>query len=189
MVERTTRASVKDRVKSGLNGRPPRPSLKAPSATLPPSLDALEHLPTSDLKQLWSKRWKNGAMPKKVSRELLVLGLAYDQQVRIQGGLSREAQRRLDAITTSLDRSGKVDLAAPIRIKPGTKLVREWQGEKHEVTVLDKRFAYRGRQFDSLSEVARAITGTRWSGPVFFGLKKVSRSRREKAPVDGAGHV
>ncbi len=189
MVESTARVSVKDGVKSGSRSNPHRSSSLATSVASGHSLAALEQLPTSDLKQLWSKRWKNGAMPKKVSRELLVLGLAYDQQVRIQGGLSREAQRRLDAITTSLDRSGKVDIAAPIRIKPGTRLVREWQGEKYEVTVLDKRFAYRGRQFDSLSEVARAITGTRWSGPVFFGLKKVSRSRREKASVDGVNHV
>lgn len=128
-------------------------------------------------------------MPKKVSRELLVLGLAYDSQVRTLGGLSKDALRRLDTIAASLDRNGKVDVDAPIRIKPGARLVREWQGEKHEVTALEKRFAYRGRQFDSLSEVAREITGTRWSGPVFFGLKKTSRSRRGQVSVNGANNA
>jgi len=89
----------------------------------------------------------------------------------------RDAVRQIDTLASDLKRSGKIDGNAPIRIKPGTRLVREWQGERHEVTVLEKRFAYKNRQFDSLSEIAREITGTRWSGPVFFGLRKVSRPR------------
>jgi len=120
---------------------------------------------------------------------LLVLGLAYNQQARILGGLSKEARRRLESVMVGLERTGKVDIEVPIRIKPGTRLVREWQGERHEVTVLEKRFAYRGRQFDSLSEVAREITGTRWSGPVFFGLKKVSRSRNDRASAGGGANA
>ncbi|WP_428248401.1 DUF2924 domain-containing protein [Ferrovibrio sp.] len=180
MIESATRVRVKYRVKSGPGSGPHGPSHQAASAPAPPSIDALEQLPTSELKRLWSQHWKQGGLPKRVSRELLVLGLAHDQQARTLGGLSKEARRRLESVMAGLERTGKVDIEVPIRIKPGTRLVREWQGERHEVTVLEKRFAYRGRQFDSLSEVAREITGTRWSGPVFFGLKKVSRSRRDK---------
>ena len=185
MVEKAARVSVKDRVKSSLRNRPHRPSPQASPASAIHSIETFEQLPTSELKHLWSERWKSGGLPMRVSRELLVLGLAYDQQAQMLGGLPKEAQRRLETVIAGLERTGKIDIEVPIRIKPGTRLVREWQGERHEVTVLEKRFAYRGRQFDSLSEVAREITGTRWSGPVFFGLKKVSRSRRDKVSADG----
>jgi hypothetical protein len=63
------------------------------------------------------------------------------------------------------------------RIKLGTRLVRQWQGETHEVTLLDSGYAYRGQRYASLSEIARFITGTRWSGPLFFGLKTVERNQ------------
>ncbi len=66
-------------------------------------------------------------------------------------------------------------------LKPGTTLTRQWQGVKHTVQVLDKGFAHRGKPYPTLSSVARAITGTRWSGPVFFGLKKAP------APAGAAG--
>lgn len=136
----------------------------------------LEELSTAHLKEQWHRKWPV-QLPKQVSRELLVLSLACELQAAEFGGLPRGLQRQIDTLAGDLKRSGKIDGNAPIRIKPGTRLVREWQGERHEVTVLEKRFAYKNKQFDSLSEVAREITGTRWSGPVFFGLKKVSRPR------------
>lgn len=136
----------------------------------------LEELSTAPLKQRWHQNWPV-QLPKQVSRELLVLSLAWEIQAAEFGGLPRELRRQIDALAGDPKRSGKIDGNAPIRIKPGTRLVREWRGERHEVTVLEKRFAYKNKQFDSLSEIAREITGTRWSGPVFFGLKKVSRPR------------
>lgn len=60
------------------------------------------------------------------------------------------------------------------RFKPGTRLIREWQGKTFEVTVMDRGYAYRGNRYESLSEIAREITGARWSGPRFFGLKKTA---------------
>jgi len=136
----------------------------------------LEELSTAQLKQRWHRKWPV-QLPKQVSRELLILSLAGDIQATEFGSLPRELQRQIDTFAGDLKRSGKIDGNASIRIKSGTRLVREWHGERHEVTVLEKRFAYKNRQFDSLSEIAREITGTRWSGPVFFGLKKVSRPR------------
>lgn len=148
--------------------------VRSPKGQKSVEISKLKELSTAELKQLWRQRWPV-QLPRQVSRELLVLGLSWDIQAVAFGGLPREFQRQIDSLIGDLKRSGRVDSNAPIRIKPGTRLVREWQGERHEVTVLETRFAYRDRQFDSLSEIAREITGTRWSGPVFFGLKKVSR--------------
>lgn len=139
-------------------------------------IEKFEELSTAQLKQRWHRKWPV-QLPKQVSRELLVISLAWELQAAEFGGLPRELQRQIDTLAGDLKRSGKIDSNVPTRIKPGTRLVREWQGERHEVTVLEKRFAYKNKQFDSLSEIAREITGTRWSGPVFFGLKKVSRTR------------
>lgn len=143
-------------------------------------ISVISDLGLADLKQRWAKRRK-GNLPKRVSRELLILGVAWDLQTSLAGGLSKDARRRLGAAIASLESTGNVVTEVPIGIKPGTRLVREWQGERHEVTVLEKRYAYKDMQFDSLSEVARKITGTRWSGPVFFGLKKVSRKQAAHA--------
>lgn len=151
-------------------------SARSQNGRIAAEIKKLEELSTAQLKQRWHRKWPV-QLPKQVSRELLVLSLAGDIQAAEFGSLPRELQRQIDTLASDLKRSGKIDGNAPIRIKPGTRLVREWQGERHEVTVLEKRFAYKNRQFDSLSEVAREITGTRWSGPVFFGLKKVSRPR------------
>jgi hypothetical protein len=70
-----------------------------------------------------------------------------------------------------LERDPETALSVPLRIKPGTRLIRAWRGERHQVTVLENEFAYRGARYRSLSAIARTITGTRWSGPTFFGLK------------------
>lgn len=151
-------------------------SVRGQKGRIAAEVKKLEELSTAQLKQRWHRKWPV-QLPKQVSRELLVLSLAGELQAAELGGLPRELQRQIDTLASDLKRSGKIDGNTPIRIKPGTRLVREWQGERHEVTVLEKRFAYKNKQFDSLSEIAREITGTRWSGPVFFGLKKVSRPR------------
>jgi hypothetical protein len=74
-------------------------------------------------------------------------------------------------LAARLGRDPKTALSVPLRIKPGTRLIRAWRGERHQVTVLEHGFEYRGERHVSLSAIARAITGTRWSGPAFFGLK------------------
>jgi len=97
---------------------------------------------------------------------LLAHALAHHVQVHARGGLSRAEIRRL----TGFGSSGRLEPAAGT-ILPGTWLSRTWHGEVHQVVVLDDSFEYRGRRYSSLSEIAREITGTRWSGPRFFGLK------------------
>lgn len=108
-----------------------------------------------------------------MSRALLVRALAYRMQENTLGGLDRATQRLLDRAANDLA-AGR-PLAGPgVKIKPGTRLLREWNGRVHEVIVLERSVQYAGKTWPSLSAVAREITGTRWSGPRYFGLSKDS---------------
>ena len=113
------------------------------------------------------KRWTQvtGAVLPKVSPGLLRLALAYELQAKAFGGLSRQTQQRLAQIAAARTQTRDV--------QPGMRLVREWNG-KTQVVQVDENSAihWNGRSWGSLSQVARAITGTRWSGPAFFGLKR-----------------
>jgi len=109
------------------------------------------------------------APPKGIGMRLLSLGIAYQEQSERQGGLSTSTKKRLLAIA-----NGKKPVSAKSanRLTPGTRLVRDWRDESHIVEVLPNGFLYRGETFSSLSEIARTITGARWSGPRFFGVDK-----------------
>ena len=110
--------------------------------------------------------------PKFMSRRLLELAAAYDAQAQVYGGLKPATRRKLLQIGSA--RTGPPADANPRKpratLAPGSRLVREWQGRPHTVEVLEEGFLYAGRRYRSLSEIARAITGARWSGPRFFGL-------------------
>lgn len=113
------------------------------------------------------ERWKQvtGAVVPKVSPSLLRLALAYELQAKAYGGLSRKTQQRLAQLAAAKTQTRD--------IKPGMRLVREWNGAVHVADVEESgTIHWNGRGWGSLSEVARAITGTRWSGPAFFGLKR-----------------
>jgi hypothetical protein len=100
-----------------------------------------------------------------VSPAMLRLALAWELQAGVHGGLSRRTQQRLDQIAGAKTRTAEV--------RPGMRLVREWNGTVHVVTIAEDRVIHwNGQTWNSLSEVARAITGTRWSGPAFFGLRQ-----------------
>ncbi|NIV33564.1 MAG: DUF2924 domain-containing protein [Anaerolineae bacterium] len=112
-------------------------------------------------------RWRNlhGVdPPKHVTQDLLARGLAQSLQEQSLGGLTRSEQRAL----MTLAAGGKDPRSKAL--KAGTRLYREWQGVSHEVLITDNGCRWRGKDYRSLSQVARAITGTRWSGPRFFGL-------------------
>jgi hypothetical protein len=106
-----------------------------------------------------------------MSRNILVRSIAYRVQERAFGGLNPSTRRRLDRAAADLA-AGRTPAPPAPKLKPGTRLLREWQGNVHEVIVLEKGVDYRGKSWPSLSAVAREITGTRWSGPRFFGLTK-----------------
>ena len=103
----------------------------------------------------------------------MVRAIAYRLQERAFGGLKPSTQKILDRVC---DTRGEIAQHIPRpRVGAGTVLIREWRGVRHRVTVLDHDVVYRGRRYQSLSEVARAITGTYWSGPLFFGLKNQAK--------------
>jgi hypothetical protein len=135
-------------------------------------LAALKTTPTLGLKQQWRDLFESEPPP--YNRRFLESRLAYRVQELAFGGLRPETVTRLEALGEELfGDNGKPkrlrdDAHLPIS---GTRLLREWQGVEHCVTVRDNDYEYQGRPFKSLSAVARAITGTRWNGWVFFGLK------------------
>jgi hypothetical protein len=108
--------------------------------------------------------------PRYISRTLLMRMLADRIQVAEYGGISAEMKRRLLRIAGAIGRGDPIADMPARKLKPGTILVREWQGARHQVMVLEAGFTLDGQTYGSLSEVARHITGTRWSGPAFFGL-------------------
>jgi hypothetical protein len=134
----------------------------------------LQALDAAELRSRWREVFGSPAW-KGVSRDLLLRGLAYRMQDLAEGGLSKAALRSLAKLGKS--DGGVEPRSSTPRLKPGTRLVREWRGETHQVTVTDAGFEHRGSRYTSLSEIARLITGTRWSGPLFFGLRKPSPAR------------
>jgi len=122
-----------------------------------------------DLRERWKRLYGSEASGH-IGRSILIGATAYRLQERALGGLKPSAQRILDRVCYGREEIGQEGIAKR-RVSPGTVLIREWQGVRHRVVVLDNDVTYRGRRYKSLSEVARAITGARWSGPLFFGLK------------------
>ena len=111
-------------------------------------------------------------------REFVVLLLAYRLQEKAHGGLSTATRKRLRALAAKIEAEPEGDFLGTPGIKPGARLVREWRGVTHHVTVVEDGFVHEGQRYKSLSEIARLITGTRWSGPLFFGLKKTPAGKK-----------
>jgi hypothetical protein len=131
---------------------------------------ALEALSTAELRVRWAEAY-GAPPPRRWHARWLVRSLAYRVQEDALGGLAPELRCHVADLAARLASDPTASLTAPRRIKPGTRLIRDWHGERHQVTVLDDGFAYRDQRYRSLSAIARVITGTRWSGPAFFGLK------------------
>ena len=132
-------------------------------------LAALKTAPIAALKARWRELFETEPPP--YNRRFLEHRLGYRLQELAYGGLKPETVERLDALADELD--GKLSRRRRIENRPisGTRLIREWKGVEHHVTVRDEGFDYQGRPYKSLSAIARAITGTRWNGLIFFGLK------------------
>lgn len=144
---------------------------------IPARLAALKRTPTPELRKQWRELFETE--PPAFNRVYLEGRLAYRIQELAYGGLSPTTLKRLEQLGEELDggnvarRKQRVDRERPVA---GTRLIREWQGLEHTVTVLTEGYEWQGRPYRSLSAVARAITGTRWNGLVFFGLKNRSRA-------------
>ena len=143
---------------------------------IPARLAALKSAPPSDLKQEWRELFETAPPP--FNRRYLESRLAYRIQELAYGGLKPETTRRLERLGEELDGGDrkKSRIRADLMPIAGTRLIREWQGVEHVVTVTTDGFEWQGRPYTSISALARAITGTRWNGWVFFGLKN-HRSR------------
>jgi hypothetical protein len=149
------------------------------------SREALSRLPKLDIHELreeWRRLYKADASPH-LSRELLIRAVAYRMQEVALGGLRPEPQRQLRQIAMELKQTGAATIRLRPQLKPGTRLRREWQGRTYEVVVLDDGFSWQGTRCKSLSAIARKITGTAWSGPLFFGLKQNRSADRRSSPA------
>jgi hypothetical protein len=135
-------------------------------------LAALKGLPAQDLKRRWRELFDTE--PPAYNRRFLESRLAYRIQELAYGGLKPETVERLEALAEELDCGDRAKRRRMAKDRPiaGTRLIREWQGVEHCVTVRDEDYEYQGRPYQSLSAIARAITGTRWNGWVFFGIAR-----------------
>jgi hypothetical protein len=152
--------------------------------------EALARLPTleiGELRQQWRALYKAEASPH-LSRELLVRAVAYRMQEVALGGLRPGRQHQLRQIAQQFKQTGAANTPPRPELKPGTRLVREWQGRTYDVLVLDDGFSWQNTRYRSLSALARKITGTAWSGPLFFGLKpNRAANHRSSQPAYQAG--
>ena len=134
------------------------------------ALARLPELALSELRQQWRALYKSEASPH-LSRELLLRAVAYRMQEVALGGLRPQRQRQVRQFAQHLKESQEGRIRPRPELKPGTRLVREWQGRTYEVLVLDDGLSWQGTSYRSLSALARKITGPAWSGPLFIGLK------------------
>jgi Protein of unknown function (DUF2924) len=149
----------------------PRPQLQDRNA-------GLAELTTQQVREEWRRLYRS--QPPRLSRDLLIRTIAYRMQELAYGGASKATMRKLLIAAKELETNGNVACDAGMR--PGTRLVREWHGKLHTVTVTQEGFEYAGKRYASLSKIAHAITGAHWSGPRFFGL-----NRRSSVPAISDG--
>lgn len=139
------------------------------------NIAALEVMDLGQLRALWQTLYRTAA-PKGFRRDLLIRACTYQIQVKAYGGLSTKTHRKLLTIAAQAEQGTFTTAGAPRRLRPGTRLVREYAGKTHVVEVLADGFAHDGKKYRSLSAIAKIISGTNWSGNSFFGLKRPARA-------------
>lgn len=146
-------------------------------------VERLRALGLEDLRQEWRRLWRSE--PPRLSRDLFVLALGYRMQELEHGGLGKATRRKLQTLGKALRETGQPVPAPGADLKSGCRLIREWHGRTHAVTVLEEGFEYAGETYPSLTRIAKEITAAHWSGPRFFGLLKASGAGG-RAGGDGA---
>jgi hypothetical protein len=146
-------------------------------------LDRLPVMPIAQLRVRYREIFRTEP-PTAFGPDLLRRSIAHRIQEKAYGGLSRSAQRLFDRMMKAYAAKPNGKLVLPRRIKPGSVLVREWKGRSHRVMVLAEGFAYEGKTFGNLSEIASLITGVRWNGPRFFGMRSKTQESNEAAAPD-----
>jgi hypothetical protein len=152
---------------------PQEPSEQA--TAIETEIRALEAVSLAALRQEWRRRYGE-PVPVPRSRDLLLRLLAWRIQAKAFGGLSPETLRILnEPVTTRRKKKAEPDSPS---LRKGTVLKRDWRGRQHYVTVIAEGYGHDGKTYKSLTEVARAITGTKWSGPRFFGLEATPKKAK-----------
>jgi hypothetical protein len=123
--------------------------------------------------------------PPRISRDLLIRGIGYRLQEIRHGGLGKSTRRKLKTLAKMFRTEGRVAPDPGLSLKPGARLVREWHGRTHTITVTEDGFEYAGTNYPSLTKIAKKITGAHWSGPRFFGLVRVAASHRRHGGDNG----
>lgn len=150
---------------------------------LDPMTDRLVTLPTLDkvaIHKLWEELFHAPA-PSGLRKDLMLRILSYRLQEQAYGALGQRNLARLRELTRRIETDKDSMVHAAPTIKSGTRLVRQWQSQTHIVDVEEQGYQYKGTRYESLSEIARLITGTRWSGPLFFGLKPNQSTESKEA--------
>jgi hypothetical protein len=133
-------------------------------------LAGIEAMSLEELRATWTTRL-GVAPPKLRTRDLMALALAHRLQIRAHGDLPGAAKRRIAELARRYTEDRDFNPVPGPTLKPGSSLIKEWRGVRHEVRVLEEGFSYQGERFGSLSQVAQQISGAKWNGQVFFGLK------------------
>ena len=151
-----------------------------PNSSIIDRLSSLPNLQKTALVKLWQQLFKTDP-PDGLRKELLIQFLAYRMQEEEFGGLTNRCHTRLRELSKALEGNSNKSVSNGKSVKPGTRLIRQWKEQVHVVNVEEGNYEYRGTRYQSLSEIARLITGTRWSGPLFFGLKGKSTTNSKEA--------
>jgi hypothetical protein len=154
-------------------------ALNLPLKIASDNINDLTQLNNDALCSLWVTLFNNPP-PARARKSLLIDCLAYRIQEQAHGGLALSTRTRLKKLASDVMEGKKPAVLFQTVIKPGTRLIRSWGGQTHEVYVVDDGFTYRDQRFTNLSEIARTITGSRWSGPRFFGLNKTAKEQSNK---------
>lgn len=133
-------------------------------------LSSLSRLSKPQLCAVWKQLLRTDPPPR-MRTDLMLRIVGYRMQEQEFGGLSDTSHRRLSELSNAIKADSKAAVLHRPAVKPGTRLVRQWKEQVHVVNVEEETYEYQGARYESLSEIARLITGTRWSGPLFFGLK------------------
>jgi len=144
-------------------------------------LAKLSKMSSIELRAEWRRVWKEPAPP--LGHDLLRRGVGWKMQARVHGGLMPAVSRDLDRLVRQLERGG--DITPERTARPGTRLVRQWRDRTYSVMVLDEGFLFEDRHYASLTQIAFAITGVKWSGPRFFGLAVRATHANSKGGADG----
>jgi hypothetical protein len=162
------------------------PTAKSADPAVEAELDRLAVMPIAQLRVRYREVFRADP-PKAFGPDLLRRSVAQRIQEKAYGGLSRATQRLLDQMMKAFSAKPNGWIVLPRRIKPGSVLVREWKGRSHRVMVLADGFAYDGNTYSNLSEIAGLITGTRWNGPRFFGLRSKADESSTAIRADRSG--